>query len=188
MRKCEGKGRYYLFLEDDMKFCPSGMQAIQYLLDKASRYHPDWLAIRASYGMNGIFMHDKDLRTFGNYLLANQARRPPDHLVVEWYAGETAVSKAYKGSRANIGFRYNLFDHIGAISTLRAETSASYPGCYDELLEPTVFQVEAFSPHDCPHDDIWPCPPQTRAKGRLDGAGADRTRIHWQLVKEPRSH
>ena len=42
-----------------MRFCPSGLQAIQYLLDKASRYHPDWLAIRASYGMNGIFMHDK---------------------------------------------------------------------------------------------------------------------------------
>jgi hypothetical protein len=34
-------------------------QAIQYLLDKASRYHPDWLAIRASYGMNGVFMRDK---------------------------------------------------------------------------------------------------------------------------------
>jgi len=35
------------------------VQAIQYLLDKASRYHPDWLAIRASYGMNGVFMRDK---------------------------------------------------------------------------------------------------------------------------------
>ena len=35
MRKCEGKGRYYLFLEDDMRFCPSGLQAIHYLLDKA---------------------------------------------------------------------------------------------------------------------------------------------------------
>ena len=127
------------------------------------------------------------------------------------------------------------------------ETSASYPGCYDELLEPTVFQVnafvpclprthhphdcphplhycliypsrknkhpnllisttllitytitsnhippyrqvEAFSPHDCPHDDVWPCPPSSppRAKGRLGGPGADRTRIHWQLVKEPK--
>ena len=38
---------------------PLNVQAIQYLLDKASRYHPDWLAIRASYGMNGVFMRDK---------------------------------------------------------------------------------------------------------------------------------
>jgi hypothetical protein len=34
MRKCANKGNYYLFLEDDMKFCPSGFLAIQYLLSK----------------------------------------------------------------------------------------------------------------------------------------------------------
>jgi hypothetical protein len=52
-------------------------------------------------------------------------------------------TQKYKGSRANIGFRYNLFDHIGAVSTLRPETSTAYPGCYDELLVPTVFEVRA---------------------------------------------
>ena len=191
IRKSEGKGKYYLFLEDDMRFCPSGLLAVQYLLDKSSRYHPNWLAIRASYGMNGIFLHAKDMHTFGNYLLKNQIRRPPDHLVVEWYAGESVESKEYKGKRANIGFRYNLFDHIGVVSTLRKEKSAAYPACYDELLEPTVFQVEAFSPHECPHDDIWPCSVDLD----LDSKGAhtegfannkpDITRIHWALLKEP---
>jgi hypothetical protein len=58
-------------------------------------------------------MHYKDLSVFKEYLLKHQVRRPPDHLVVEWYAGETKESKAHKGNRANIGFRYNIFNHIG---------------------------------------------------------------------------
>ena len=189
MRNSEGKGQYYLFLEDDMKFCPSGILAIQYLLNKSSRYHPNWLAIRASYGMNGIFIHNKDIIPFSEYLLKNQIRRPPDHLVIEWFAGETLFSKKYKGDRKNIGFRYNIFDHIGTISTLRPEKSANYPKCYDELREPTVFEVEAFNIHECPHDDIWPC-----TFDKKDNNGnkneimrvTDKTRIHWALLKESR--
>lgn len=84
---------YYLFLEDDMLLCPSGFIAAEYLLNKASQYHPDWLAIRASYGMNGIFMRYKDLGVFGEYLLANQHRRPPDHLVVEWLVNNVVYSE-----------------------------------------------------------------------------------------------
>lgn len=87
----------------------------------------------------------------------NQKRRPPDHLVVEWYAGETPRSKAYKKNRANIGFRYNIFNHLGVVSTLRPTSSPKYLTCYEELLEPTVFQVEAFNPQQCPADDLWPC-------------------------------
>ena len=49
-------GKFYLFLEDDMEFCSKVIQTIDYMLKKAERYHPNWLAIRTSYGMNGIFM------------------------------------------------------------------------------------------------------------------------------------
>lgn len=31
-------------------------------------------AIRASYGMNGIFMHNKDLLVFADYLRKNQVK------------------------------------------------------------------------------------------------------------------
>ncbi len=169
MRKNINKAKYYLFLEDDMKLCQNGFLAINYMLQKSSRYHPNWLAIRSSYGMNGIFMRNNDLEPFAKYLIDNQVRRPPDHLVVEWYAGESKVSAAYKGKRANIGFRYNLFDHLGVVSTLRAQKSGSFPRCYELLAEPTVFKVEAYSPVDCPKDDIWPC----------DVSVADKSMVRW---------
>ena len=153
----QGRGQYYLFLEDDMQLCRHGFAAMQYLLRKASRYHPNWLAVRASYGMNGIFMHMRDVPVFARYLDKHQLRRPPDHLVVEWFAGETPEAKAHRGSRANIGFRHNIFDHIGKFSSLRSQLQAAFPRCYELLAEPTLFKVEAFDPAQCPHDDIWPC-------------------------------
>ena len=114
--------------------------------------------------MNGILMKDSDLLVFANYLEKHQARRPPDHLVVEWYAGETPEAKEYKQgsqdtvqSRKNIGVKFNIFNHLGVSSTLRPEKQTTFPICYDELLEPTVFKVEAYSPKECPRDDIWPC-------------------------------
>lgn len=45
-------------------------------------YYPDWIAVRASFGMNGIFLQARDLLPFATYLEENQNRRPPDHLVV----------------------------------------------------------------------------------------------------------
>lgn len=165
---------YYLFLEDDMQFCPQSLLSFQYLISKANEYHQNWIAIRASYGMNGIFMRNKDLEEFSNYLLKHQTRRPPDHLVVEWYAGETKEALAYRQKRVNIGFKYNLFNHLGIISTLRNEKSGSFPGCYDMLVEPTVFKVEAYNPIDCPLDDIWPC----------KGKGYNKKLIDWSKLKK----
>lgn len=157
MKKAAGLAKYFQFLEDDMVLCKGGLQATHHMLAKATRYHHNWIALRTSYGMNGIFLHDTDMAHFHQYLLKHQARRPPDHLAVEWFAGETKESGGYRGSRINVAYRYNIYDHIGLYSTLRSQKQTSFPRCYEMLGEPTLFQVEAFSPKQCPKDDIWPC-------------------------------
>jgi len=172
------KGSYYMFLEDDMQICAHGLLATQYMISKGSVYHPDWFAIRASYGMNGVVMRWRDLHGFAQYLLKHQTRRPPDHLVVEWYAGETEESKRVKNKRVNIGFRYNFFEHLGKISTLRPQQQSGFPGCYDELLEPTVFEVEAFNLQQCPRDDIWPCNNINKERKK------HTVRLDWSVVKK----
>ena len=160
----KGKAKYYMVLEDDMKFCPEEFTVIRHLLMKAEAYHPNWMGIRASYGMNGVFLHDADVDVFANYLVKHQARRPPDHLITEWCAGETEEAKSHKlgsqdqvGSRKNVGFRYNLFHHLGVSSTLRSQKQDGFPICYEQLVSPVVFEVEAYNPELCPDEDIWPC-------------------------------
>jgi len=160
LRAAANRGRYFLFLEDDMLMCPNAIRAIVYLLDRATSYHSDWIAVRASFGMNGIFMQSSELNTFADYLIQHQSRRPPDHLVVEYYAGETPQSAKIKDGRAHFGFRYNLFDHLGVTSTLRSQKAKQMPVCYEQLTFPIVFPVESFKPKQCPFDDLWPCPAQ----------------------------
>ncbi|CAM9281810.1 unnamed protein product, partial [Phaeothamnion confervicola] len=158
LRAAFGRASYYLFAEDDMALCAHGFAALEYAIDKSTRYHGDWLALRVSYGMNGIVIPDAELPFFADYLLKHQARRPPDHLVVEWFAGETPESREHKAGRQHTAFRFNLYDHRGAVSTLRAqERPAKYRKCFELLTEPAVFRVESFKINSCPRDDIWPC-------------------------------
>jgi len=153
-----GKAQYFLFMEDDVLLCPHGLTTVRYVLNRVSLDDANWFAIRASFGMNGIFVRDADLLHLADYLWQHQARRPPDHLVVEWYAGETNESARYRGRRQHYGFRYNIFHHVGSTSTLRYQRRApETPTCYQPLIPPVVFQVEAHNPHWCRGDDLTPC-------------------------------
>ena len=175
LKRAKGRANYYLFLEDDMVLCPHGFNSIHYLLSKATKYSPNWLAVRASYGLNGIFIHDKDISHFYHYLVDNQVRRPPDHLAVEWFAGEKPLTKEYKGRRGHLSYRFNIFDHIGLSSTLRKEKQTTFPRCYEMLGQPTLFPIESFNPRQCPADDIWPCSPT----GNRRDLELDRPIVHW---------
>jgi hypothetical protein len=80
------RGRHYMFMEDDFDVCGHALAAVRYALLKAALRAPDWLALRVSYGMNGILMRQADLPPLAAYLRLHAARLPPDLLWQEWAA------------------------------------------------------------------------------------------------------
>jgi hypothetical protein len=85
--------------------------------------------IRVSYGLCGIIVNGGDVDELANYLEQHQERRPPDHLLPEWTAVETKQARDYLVDRRNAGYRFNIFDHIGATSTLRSSKQVRVHAC-----------------------------------------------------------
>mmetsp|Transcript_1229 Transcript_1229/g.1441 ORF Transcript_1229/g.1441 Transcript_1229/m.1441 type:complete len:224 (+) Transcript_1229:77-748(+) len=163
--------KYFLFMEDDFELCDHGLEAMLYLINRATKRYESWIVIRASFGLNGILFQEEDIAELSKYLEKHQTRRPPDHLTTEWYAGETEESKEYVLQRTVVAFRYNILHHIGAISTLRKRSRRmEFPGCWHELMPPVVFSVESFDRQQCPMDDMWPCELENEVKQSQFGA------------------
>jgi len=59
-----------------------------------------------------------------------------------------------------MSYRYNLLVHRGSVSSLKHGAGGNLAKCYDELVDPVLFEVEAFKKNVCGHDDIWPCNPK----------------------------
>ena len=169
------RAAYYMFLEDDFRVCPQGLRSLAFGLARATGLHgsPEWNALRVSYGLNGGVLRGGDIGVFAGYLGTHLARRPPDHLWVEWFAGETPESAEHKRGRPHAAFRYNILEHFGASSSLRGKAAPLYALCYDVLDERVVFEVEAFKAMQCAHDFVWPCWLQGdgRYQALLEGSG-----------------
>ena len=178
---------YYMFMEDDFRLCPGGLRSLALLLARASApgHAPtaDWVALRVSYGLNGALVRMRDVPTLSRYLREHAARRPPDHLTVEWFAGERPQSAAHKAGRPHAAFRYNLLEHFGFSSSLRAGASPAYAMCYDELVDGVVFEVEAFKPHLCGHDVLWPCLPPAEAEARAAQLPAPGAGLNFEALR-----
>jgi hypothetical protein len=78
--------------------------------------------------------------------------------------------------RGVVAYRYNILRHDGLRSTLRDEEGWTMPGCFEQLVAPQVFEVEAWNPAQCPKSDIWPCEHEQETEGRLSKEDARRGR------------
>jgi hypothetical protein len=73
---------------------------------QADQRFPNWLSIRVSFGMMGVILRSTDALVLSDYLIEHVKRRPPDHLMIEWFCGETEQSGAYKAGRQHVTFRW----------------------------------------------------------------------------------
>ena len=91
---------HVMMLEDDWLLCPHGHRALSYAVDKAYLYDERWLALRVSYGFNGVVVPQADLASLAAHLQNHFHRRPPDHLLFEWFSGERDETRCEGTARA----------------------------------------------------------------------------------------
>jgi len=157
MKLANNKSKYFMFLEDDFPVCPKAFDTFYYIIRKATIYQPNWKAIRTSYGMNGIFIAGKELQSLATFFDTFVAHRPPDGLVVEWMCGgATPSTENCERPQRHLTFRWNIFKHIGAVSSLRQTGLQKFPGCW-EFYSQLLWEVDGFNLRDCEEDDLWPC-------------------------------
>ncbi len=161
------RGRHYLFMEDDFDTCGHALRALQYVAQKAHARAPSWVALRVSYGMNGILMRAPDLPPLAAYLRAHWARLPPDLLWREWaqaggvdrFAPGGGRAARFSARRPLLVYRQNLLSHTGKVSTfaVRPERNA-WPGCYAPMSKVwSLSRREQFDVGRCFQEDLSPC-------------------------------
>eukprot|EP00741_Cyanophora_paradoxa_P011373 tig00020556_g10986.t1 len=152
---------FFGFFEDDFELCPNAFHALVHATRKAFTYCPDCSALRVSTGLNGVIVKGANASALADYLDRHARRRPPDHLVSEWYLAEKpdAALTPPDGRAGNMAYRWNILSHLGRQSSIKPDVDRSkneWPGCWTPLSW-MLFEKEMFYPSECPNDDVWPC-------------------------------
>jgi hypothetical protein len=137
--------------------------------------------LRISFGFNGIILPWSRIPSLITYLMAHVAHQPPDLLLVDWICDREpnsctgiACHNCTATSSGVVSFRFNLAQHIGKQSSLRATSREIQPACW-QLYGSAVSQTELFDEAQCWNDDISPCvEPQRRFAERFGENGMAR--------------
>jgi hypothetical protein len=178
--------RYILFMEDDFLICDHAVMAMQYLIAKANDYYPEWVSLRVSYGLNGVIVKAQDLPLIINYYEGMVGKHgktlptPPDHLIY-YFAEEQRKNNP---ARILVAFRYNLFSHIGDVSSFTGRAKRYNPNCYQVLYD-WLQEGERFHNDWCKTNDVSPCSPDPSVQSKWSKLIDWDTNADHMLITHP---
>ena len=149
---------HFAFLEDDFVACENAASIVAYLVRKVARIDASWLAIRFSFGMNGVLLPREALSDFHAHLRQGISRLPPDLLYQEWLEREKE-----EAGRVEYVYEHNLLDHVGEVSSFDVRPERrGWPKCHQPLADAwSLGGIERFDRRACGHSDVSPCPRPT---------------------------
>lgn len=123
---------------------------------------PRWLALRVSYGNNGLVFRCDDLPVIIKFAEESKRYGPLDSLLGEYLTGSQPQDESLTG-RAYAVYRYNLLQHIGDVSARKqgnytergqSEGRACYPMCYGLIQYVGLMPKENFVT-ECINSGEW---------------------------------
>lgn len=148
-------------------------------------YSSDWVSILSSIGGQGMIFPREIMNEIIQLMESLYQERAPDVILWNWFSGQfedkinsntnngNKINNNKKGKedfnyeniprlrkRKAIRYRYNLFSHIGNVSTFYDSGRVRIPyNPLDVLCGSTLpkYQPHSFSLENCADDDISPC-------------------------------
>lgn len=136
---------------------PFSLPVLQHLIRALAvieETQPKWVALRVSYGNNGLVLRCADLPLVIKFAEEAKKLGPLDSLLGEFLTGAGDQGEVLAGRSYSV-YRYNLLQHIGDVSarvqgnyTTRSknEGRACYPMCYGFIQYVGLMPKENFVP------------------------------------------
>jgi hypothetical protein len=148
----------YLYLEDDFTVCQNSETHIISLFYWALKHQKSWKSIRMGFGFSGLFMQCRDTESYLQHVWEKCLNPESDVTPVDYSLAEYWTSLGRPTDRQHYTFRYNLFDHIGAVSTVGNEADTNWnPKCFDAMNHYFNFYFEKFNVNECSAFMMSPC-------------------------------
>jgi len=189
MEAAAGESHFFMFMEDDFETCPHAMRYLHYALQRLNSIdkYKSWLALRVSYGMNGIVIRDEDLSRFSVHVKENMSRKPVDLLWQEFALHSTEHTAILTRGRELHIYRYNLLAHIGEVSSFTGRPPRQkWPQCYEYMTRAWSLQEnESFQLKCLDSSDFTPCDANPAQRPGAQKSDVSQRWIHAKLARSP---